>query len=90
MAQSAMRDRARSLFLSAAVKQLNASAEESAVHSFNVKPIKMLSDPVAEAFGLIHRHPSGENFWYGNRQCNFRPLEDRYNVGITSSFFARE
>ena len=25
----------------------------------------MLSDPVAEAFGLIHRHPSGENFWYG-------------------------
>ena len=33
------------------------------VHSFNVKPIKMLSDPVAEAFGLIHRHPSGENFF---------------------------
>ena len=26
----------------------------------------MLSDPVAEAFGLIHRHPSGENFWYGS------------------------
>ena len=25
----------------------------------------MLSDPVAEAFGLIHRHPLGENFWYG-------------------------
>ena len=25
----------------------------------------MLSDPVAEAFGLIHRHPSGENFWHG-------------------------
>ena len=25
--------------------------------SFNVKPTKMLSDPVAEAFGLIHRHP---------------------------------
>ena len=24
--------------------------------SFNVKPTKMLSDPVAEAFGLIHRH----------------------------------
>ena len=23
----------------------------------------MLSDPVAEAFGLIHRHPSGQNFW---------------------------
>ena len=22
----------------------------------------MLSDPVAEAFGLIHHHPSGENF----------------------------
>ena len=22
----------------------------------------MLSDPVEEAFGLIHRHPSGENF----------------------------
>ena len=35
------------------------------VHSFNVKPIKMLSDPVAGAFGLIHRHPSGENFWHG-------------------------
>ena len=32
------------------------------VYSFNVKPIKMLSDTVAEAFGLIHRHPSGENF----------------------------
>ena len=30
---------------------------------FNVKPIKMLSDPVAEAFGLIHRHPSGENLF---------------------------
>ena len=29
--------------------------------SFNVKPTKMLSDPVAEAFGLIHRHPLGEN-----------------------------
>ena len=27
----------------------------------------MLSDPVAEAFGLIHRHPSGENLWYGKR-----------------------
>ena len=26
----------------------------------------MLSDPVAEAFGLIHRHPSGENFWHGS------------------------
>ena len=25
----------------------------------------MLSDPVAEAFGLIHRHPSGENFGSG-------------------------
>ena len=25
----------------------------------------MLSDPVAEAFGLIHRHPSGENFFDG-------------------------
>ena len=25
----------------------------------------MLGDPVAEAFGLIHRHPSGENLWYG-------------------------
>ena len=24
--------------------------------SFNVKPTKILSDPVAEAFGLIHRH----------------------------------
>ena len=29
--------------------------------SFNVKPTKMLSDPVADAFGLIHRHPWGEN-----------------------------
>ena len=28
----------------------------------------MLSDPVAEAFGLIHRHPSGENLWYGMTQ----------------------
>ena len=25
--------------------------------SLNVKPTKMLSDPVAEAFGLIHCHP---------------------------------
>ena len=25
--------------------------------SFNVKPTKMLSDPVAEAFGLFHRPP---------------------------------
>ena len=32
----------------------------------------MLSDPVAEAFGLIHRHPSGENFWYG-RSVKRRP-----------------
>ena len=24
-------------------------------------PTKVSSDPVAEAFGLIHRHPSGEN-----------------------------
>ena len=24
--------------------------------TFNVKPTKMLSDPVAEAYGLIHRH----------------------------------
>ena len=24
----------------------------------------MLSDPLAEAFGLIHHHPSGENLWY--------------------------
>ena len=29
----------------------------------------MLSDPVAEAFGLIHRHPSGENLWYGRGGC---------------------
>ena len=29
--------------------------------SFNIKPTKMLSDLVAEAFVLIHRHPSGEN-----------------------------
>ena len=42
----------------------------NAVHSFNVKPIKMLRDPVAEAFGLIHRHPSGENFWHGNECSN--------------------
>ena len=30
----------------------------------------MLSDPVAEAFGLIHRHPSGENFWYGKQSLS--------------------
>ena len=30
----------------------------------------MLSDPVAEAFGLIHRHPSGENFWHGWKIAN--------------------
>ena len=31
----------------------------------------MLSDPVAEAFGLIHHHPSGENSWYvwGKQSC---------------------
>ena len=37
------------------------------VHPFNVKPIKILSDPVAEAFGLIHRHPPGENFFHPAR-----------------------
>ena len=31
----------------------------------------MLSDPVAEAFGLIHRHPSGENFF---RVCADREI----------------
>ena len=40
------------------------------VHSFNVKPTKMLSDPVAEAFGLIHRHPSGENFCLGKQSLS--------------------
>ena len=29
--------------------------------------MKMLSDPVAEAFGLIHRHPSGEDFRHGSK-----------------------
>ena len=42
----------------------------------------MLSDPVAEAFGLIHRHPSGENFWHGTA----RPvcLLKRARVGALS------
>ena len=40
----------------------NEFKQNDTVHSFNVKPTKMLSDPVAEAFGLIHRHPSGETF----------------------------
>ena len=39
----------------------------------------MLSDPVAEAFGLIHRHPSGENFWHG--------MEEEYQ---TSGFVGEE
>ena len=30
----------------------------------------MLSDPVAEAFGLIHRHPSGENFGSGKQSLS--------------------
>ena len=30
----------------------------------------MLSDPVAEAFGLIHRHPSGENFFRGKQSLS--------------------
>ena len=30
----------------------------------------MLSDPVAEAFGLIHRHPSGENFCSGKQSLS--------------------
>ena len=30
----------------------------------------MLSDPVAEAFSLIHRHPSGENFFL---VCELKP-----------------
>ena len=30
----------------------------------------MLSDPVTEAFGLIHRHPSGENLWYGKQSLS--------------------
>ena len=51
------------------------------VHSFNVKPIKMLSDPVAEAFGLIHRHPSGENFWCVRKQSLDKPL--KWNTPIT-------
>ena len=39
----------------------------------------MLSDPVAEAFGLIHRHPSGENFWYGiQEQTKTRPTSVRH------------
>ena len=36
----------------------------------------MLSDPVAEAFGLIHRHPSGENFCSGKQSLSdFKPCE---------------
>ena len=31
----------------------------------------MLSDPVAEAFGLIHRHPLGENFFRGKHLKSF-------------------
>ena len=38
----------------------------------------MLSDPVAEAFGLIHRHPSGENF------CPPPPPPDLPSVGLLS------
>ena len=34
----------------------------------------MLSDPVAEAFGLIHRHPSGENFFRANKVNAFQPV----------------
>ena len=37
--------------------------------SFNVKPTKMLSDPVAEAFSLIHRHPSGKNLLANSAIC---------------------
>ena len=54
--------------LTCATKSLDRIAQNPLVeasissHRHNVKPTKMLSDPVAEAFGLIHRHPSGENF----------------------------
>ena len=36
--------------------------------SFNVKPSKMQSDPVAEAFGLIHRHPLVKIFSLARKQ----------------------
>ena len=36
----------------------------------------MLSDPVAEAFGLIHRHPSGENFFRVSGERRGRREED--------------
>ena len=39
----------------------------------------MLSDPVAEAFGLIHRHPSGENLWYGLQ------ISDEISVLLTAA-----
>ena len=38
--------------------------------SFTVKPTKMLSDPVPEAFGPIHRHPSGENLLANRSLCD--------------------
>ena len=57
------------------------------VHSFNVKPIKMLSDPVAEAFGLIHRHPSGENFWYGMRTSFLSYIQILQHNSIAQGLF---
>ena len=44
-----------------------AAASFSKLHDVTCKDLiyrlyNLLSDPVAEAFGLIHRHPSSENF----------------------------
>ena len=60
----------------------------------------MLSDPVAEAFGLIHRHPSGENFWHGmaetidrDQDAKAPPLEELCQLRIITvytSFLVRQ
>ena len=57
-----------------------------------IHPRQSLKPEVAFTESLVYKPI--QSVWekiFGNRQCNFRPLEDRYNVGITSSFFfARE
>ena len=47
----------------------------------------MLSDPVAEAFGLIHRHPSGENLWYGLKLQSYSSFYEQVDSFSTRKFF---
>ena len=49
----------------------------------------MLSDPVAEAFGLIHHHPSGENFWHGMAESENTTENTTENTSYTRKYSSR-